>query len=419
MHGDGRGNNGLQLRVTKRVNGELSKSFHQRVRLKGKPINVPIGPYPIITLKEARDKALENGRLARKGSDPRPSKKDEADKKDVPTFDEAAELVIAERRARWKEGSSTEIGWRNKLRKHAFPKIGHKRVDEITEDDIIDMLKPLWESNKQVAGKALLNCIKLTMEWCKREYRELDIVNPVTDFVRGHFPKTRMVKHIPSVPYYQVGKALRAIREYGGWPQTKLAQETQILTATRHMSIRKARWDEIDWDNKVWTSPDESMKMGRAHRVPLSTGMMEVLAKALPLKREDSDLIFPGQSGEVMGHATLPLMCQLLNLPGTPHGFRATFATWCADKGVPQELAEAALAHTPNAIVQAYTRTDYMERRKPLMQAWSDYIEGKLDDDWKWREGDDDLIEALRESQRQFAEAQRELGELRDELRRL
>ena len=81
-------------------------------------------------------------------------------------------------------------------------------------------------------------------------------------------------------------------------------------------------------------------------------------------------------------------MCRILNLSGVPHGFRATFATWCAEMGVPQELAEAALAHMPDEIVRAYTHTDYLERRRPLMQMHGPtHIEGKHADDWSWHAG--------------------------------
>ena len=126
-----------------------------------------------------------------------------------------------------------------------------------------------------------------------------------------------------------------------------------------------------------------------------------MLENARLLKREDSDLIFPGESGDVMSHATLPKMCQRINLPGTPHGFRSSFATWCADKGVPQEVTEAALAHTPDAVVKAYTRTDYPEQRARLMQAWSDYIEGTLPDDWTWMSPE---VDAIIEAERKRAE---------------
>ena len=125
--------------------------------------------------------------------------------------------------------------------------------------------------------------------------------------------------------------------------------------------------------------------MGNPHQVPLSSGAVAVLEKARQLNTRESDLIFPSRNGGgIITESTLGSMCQTLGLDGVPHGFRATFATWCAEMGVPQELTEAALAHTPNAIVQAYTHTDYLERRRPIMQMWSDYIEGKLPDGWSF-----------------------------------
>ena len=84
--------------------------------------------------------------------------------------------------------------------------------------------------------------------------------------------------------------------------------------------------------------------------------------------------------------------------------------------GVPQEVAEAALAHTPAPILRAYKRTDYLERRKPLMQFWADYLDGSLDDTWKWHEGDEALLNALRESRRLLTEAKAQIAELRTAL---
>ena len=382
----------------------------------------PIGLYPVVSLKEAHDQALENLRLAHNGTDPRPRKKDQQSPKEqeAPTFDETTEKVITERRKTWKS-NNTERNWRNRLKKHASPKIGKKRMNDITEDDVINVLQPLLDSNKIPSAKDLHRYIRLIIDWYEDEHKDDKFVNPVT--TRVHRKVTRQkgskTKSYRSVPYLQIGKALHAIREDTGYPHTKLAQEFQILTAARHKSIREAHWDEIDWKNKVWTIPADHMKMSNQHRVPLSPGMIEVLQKARLLKREDSDLIFPGQSGDIMHDATLPQMCRRLNLPGTPHGFRSSFATWTADKGVPQEVAEAALSHTPDAIMKAYTRTDYLERRRPVMQAWSDHIDDKLDDTWRFQEGDAQLINLLSETQRLLTETRDELAKLRAELEAL
>lgn len=407
----------LQLDVTRLSSGQLRKRFRQRVTLKGNDVYVSIGLYPVVSLKEAHDKALENVRLAFNGTDPRrPDKKEQK----APIFDDATEKVIAQRRKSW-TNSGTEVNWRNRLKKHASPKIGKKRVDDITEDDVINVLQPLLDSNKLPTAKGLLRYIRQIMEWYEDESKDDNFVTPVTERIRRivRRQKGHKTKPIRSVPYERVSEALHAIRGDTGKPHTKLAQETQVLSAMRHMSIRKAHWDEIDWDNKIWNSPAEHMKMGLPHRVPLSTGMMKALEKARLLKREDSDLIFPGNRGAVMGDATLSVMCRRLNLPGTPHGFRSSFATWCADKGVPQEVAEAALAHTPDAIVKAYTRTDYLERRRSLMQAWSDNLEGKLDDTWRFEESDAQLVNLLTETQRLLTEAHDELAKLRAELEAL
>ena len=150
--------------------------------------------------------------MAKAGIDPRMVNK--LRNEGAPTFAEAAEMVITERSRDWKEGSSSEMRMRGySQERSAFPKIGHKRVDQITEDDIIKMLDPLWHT-KRVTANFLLGYTKNIFAWCKRKKYRDD--NPVTDTVREYAPtKKHRVKHMPFVPYYQVGAALRTIREYG------------------------------------------------------------------------------------------------------------------------------------------------------------------------------------------------------------
>ena len=413
---DGSGRYGLQCNVTRSASGDLKFYFRQKLLFEGTRITVGIGTYTqtvrigtdtSISLKEARDIAHENHKKARAGIDPRKSIKIKI--QGVLTFNEVVEIFIPERskEMKWKTGGGAERSWRGEIRRHAQPAFGHLPVDQVTSERIGGVLNPLFTTLPPTA-KRLCCYLRLIFEWCVEEGYCKD--NPVSDKVSRKGKKSQHItKHYKFLPYHKICVAIKALEDSGASLATKLAQELQIFTAARHNSVRNACWVEIDWENKLWTIPDEHMKMKKAHRVPLSSGALEVLERAFKLLRKaDTDLIFPSPySGGVLSQKTLPNLCRKLGLGGTPHGFRGSFATWCADKGVPQELTEAALAHTPAAIVRAYTHTDYLARRKRLMDAWSDEITGKLPADWKWLEGDAaDSHEAYIESQRQFAEAQ-------------
>ena len=378
VYSDGNGGRGLQLMVEEAADGGITKRYVQELTLHSKRINIEIGKYPVVTLAEAREEALDNVKLVHAGLDPRAVKS--LRNKNVPLFAEAAEIVITERARGWMDGSSTEKTWRSTLTRHALPKIGHMPVDEITHNDIVEMLDPLWYTMRPTANN-LLRYTKDIMAWCVVQgYRD---DNPVNETVRESAPKTNhRTEHFAFVPYDEVGAALQSIRESRSALATRLAMEFAIFTACRHGSVRKAKWGEIDWDNCLWTIPAEHMKMGRTHRVPLSSGAMAVLEKARELHSGESDLIFPSpQGGGIINQATLSAMCRKLNLPVVPHGFRGSFAIWCAEAAVPQELAEAALAHMPDTILR-HILPDYLTRRVPLMQAWSDHIEGKLSEGW-------------------------------------
>ena len=343
VFGDGRGRHGLQARVTIGADGKPKIYFQQRLTFGNRRINVGIGPYGFITLAEARAIVFENAKLARQGNDPRVVRK--LKNEGVPTFSEAAEMVITERAKDWKDGSSTEDVWRGILRREAFPKIGHMRVDAIDENDIVEMLEPLWNT-KRATATVLFGYAREIMAWCKRK-RHIGH-NPVTDAVREHAPRTRnRVRHQPFVPYYQMRDTLMTIRGYRGGLTTKLALLFQIYTACRHGSARNATWQDIDWENAVWNIPAEHMKMDRPHRVPLSSGAVAVLTKALELRREDSDLVFPSShGGGVIGNATLAAMCRRLNLPGVPHGVPGDFCHMvCRDGSTTGDCGGSPRAH--------------------------------------------------------------------------
>ena len=148
--------------------------------------------------------------------------------------------------------------------------------------------------------------------------------------------------------------------------------EFALLTAARSGEVRGARWDELDLEAEVWTVPSERMKMGREHRVPLSSAALVLLACT---RRTESDLVFPALRGGTLSDMTLSAVMRRMKVEAVPHGLRSTFRDWAAEQtNFPREVAEAALAHAlEDRVEAAYRRGDLFEKRAKLMQAWADY----------------------------------------------
>ncbi len=362
-YGDGRGGYGLSLLVKPTSTGRISRTWAQRLYINGKAVNLGLGAYPVVTLKEARAKALENRRMLARGMDPRSG--------GMPTFARAAEKVIAIHRANWKPGGDTEQQWRASLRDYVHPKIGHKTVNKITTTDVMAVLLPIW-NEKRVTATRVRNRISAVMRWAvAKEYRE---GNPAGDTIAAALPKNGVPKvHHRALPHAQVAQALARVRASTSQPTTKLAFEFLVLTASRSGEARSAKWTDIDFRAATWTVPGIRMKMGREHRVPLSSRALEVLAQARR-RCNGSDLVFPSPAGRKLTGNTLSQLCQRLEIAAVPHGFRSSFRDWCAERGVPREVAESALAHAVKGVEGAYLRTDLFERRREVMEAWGDYV---------------------------------------------
>jgi integrase len=148
-----------------------------------------------------------------------------------------------------------------------------------------------------------------------------------------------------------------------------------ILTAARTGEVIAAPWDEIDWQGRTWSIAAERAKSGRVHVVPLSTGALAVLQTMLPLRDIGDGFIFPGRKGGLSQMTLLALLQRRMKRAVTCRGFRSSFRDWCGDvAGVPREIAEAALAHVvSDATERAYRRGTAIEKRRELMQQWSDF----------------------------------------------
>ena len=365
-YGDGgRGGLGLYLRVHRMKSGRVSKSWGQRIRVGGKPTNLGLGSYPVVTLKEAREKALENRRAVHWGHDPRDG--------GVPTFEGAVAKVIEIHSPTWKNPSRISGQWRQTLRDYAHPRIGRKRVSEVTTADVLAILKPIW-SRKPATARAVRQRIGAVMKWAVAKGYRPD--NPAGDAIAAALPRNgNTTRHFRALPHGEVSAALVKVRNSGAYAGGRLAFEFMVLTAARSNEVRGATWAEIEHD--VWTIPASRMKGKREHRVPLSRRALEILEEARKL-HDEGGIVFRGARGGRIDTSMFGSLLRRLGVDGTPHGMRSSFRDWCSETGVAREVAEAALAHAvKNKVEAAYARSDLLERRREVMEAWAAYLAGR------------------------------------------
>lgn len=360
------------------VSPKGSKRWGQRLTIRGKRVDLGLGSAAAVSLKEAREKAAENFRLARNGEDPLRVKKEA---QAVMTFGEAARMVHAMHLPTWRNEKHGK-DFISSLERVAFPKLFNIPLQNISTADVLEVLSPIWTQKPETARRVRQR-ISTVMKWAIAKGWRQD--NPAAN-LESALPKLpRTKQHRLSLPYEDVSTFLQALAACGAGPSTKLALEFLILTAARSGEARGARWEEIDMDAKIWEIPASRMKMKRPHRVPLSARALEILAEADALRSfyfpgadpDDSQLIFPGlRPGKPLSDMTLSKLVRELGFPVHVHGFRTSFRTWAQERTtIAHEVAEAALAHTVgNSVTQAYARSDLFEKRRELMERWAAYL---------------------------------------------
>jgi integrase len=257
------------------------------------------------------------------------------------------------------------------LGKYAGP-IRSLPVDEISTEDVLGVLKPIWTKKPETASR-LRGRIEAVLDWAAaKKLRVGD--NPAR--WRGHLDhllpshrKVSKVKHHAALPFAELPAFMSELRKQDGISPRAL--EFAILTAGRTNEVIGARWSEIDTSARMWTVPPQRMKGHREHRVPLSGRVFDLL-KNLP---REGEFVFAG------GRAEKPLsnmaMLKTLERMGrggiTTHGFRSSFRDWAAETtSYPEELCEMALAHAvSNKVEAAYRRGDMLEKRRQMMADWA------------------------------------------------
>ena len=251
--------------------------------------------------------------------------------------------------------------------------LGDKPVDTITTDDVLTVLNPIWTEKSETASRVRGRIEKILDAAKAKGYRQGE--NPAR--WRGHLdhllPKQSKITrgHYAAMPYESVPAFVRRLRESDS--VAALALEFCILTAARSGEVLGARWSEIDLDKKIWTVPAHRMKAGREHRVPLPECAVAILRQLAEIKT--GDLVFPGQRKDrPLSDAALRRM----KIEGvTVHGFRSSFRDWAGNEThFPRDLIETGLAHVIGDKAElAYRRSDALEKRRKLMEAWANYCD--------------------------------------------
>ena len=345
-----------------------SRGWIQRLTIRGRRTELGLGGLPLVSLKEAREKAFANRKLARDGGDLLAEKRRA---ESMPTFAEAARQVWNQLRPGWRSPQHAQL-WLSSLERYAIPRIGEMPVSEVTSADVIGILALIWHDVPPTARK-LRQRIRAVMEWAVamdlRPDNPCDRIGPVLGAQGGR------VRHMRALPHREVASAIETVASSNARPVVKLAFEFLVLTAVRSGEVRGAVWTEIDRDEGVWTIPAARTKGNREHRVPLCGRALQILEEARMLDR-GSPFVFPSGRGKPLGNTAMAELLGELKIGAVPHGFRSSFRDWAAEEtDHPREVAEAALAHkVRNQIEAAYRRSDLFERRRRLMNDWAAYL---------------------------------------------
>lgn len=360
------------------------KSWQFRYWVAGKERWHGLGSLKDVSLKQAREKRDIARQVIRSGVDPVQKKREErsadAQVKAVaalPTFRDAAESYIKANRASWKSPKH-RAQWPASLEAYAYPFIGDKRIDEIQPSHILELLRPIWIEKRETANR-----VRSRIEIILASVAPLDAIsyrNPaeLTLTLKMALPRRpkRDVRAQPALPYRELPAFMARLQASGGVAARAL--EFLILTACRTNEAIHAVWPEIDLRDRTWRIPADRMKAGKDHIVALSSSAAQLLIEMQKL--DHRGIVFPNaRFGSLSNGAMLAVLKRLGYDHVTCHGFRSTFRDWAAEKGYPDAVAEAALAHTvSDAVVAAYRRTQFLEQRFEMMEAWAGFCLSRI-----------------------------------------
>lgn len=356
-----------------------ARSWILRVMVGSKRRDMGLGPFPGVTLAQAREKARQARQAIDDGSDPILAREIaqsalRAGQASAITFEDAAHNFITTKSVEWSNDKHA-AQWTSTLETYAFPVIGKLHVADVQDVHILKILEPIWQTKTETAAR-IRGRIENVLDWATaKRYRKGE--NPAR--WRGHLDKllsaprkTTAVKHHEAVTVDDAPAFYVQLQKRDGAGARAL--EFALLTAARSGEVRGATWAEIDMDKGLWTIPASRMKAKKEHRVPLTESAIRIL-NALP-HYKGSDFLFAAPRGGKLSDMALTAVMRRMELHAVPHGLRSTFRDWVGERtNFPRDMAEMALAHTlTDAVEAAYRRGDMLEKRRTMMTAWALFL---------------------------------------------
>lgn len=341
-----------------------------------------IGPYPQISLKQAREERLKWAELRRNGQDPREVKRAKLDatSPDSPSrFEAVAWQWFELQRPQWSERHVKDQ--QGKLMMHVLPALGHRDVNEIRVPHAELMLRPLNAAGKGETGKRCMSIACAIMDFAVlRGVAEYNTLSPAK---RGLVVK-HVKKNFPALKWDDVAQFWQDVTQHQRLMdlQTLNALRLQAMTFVRPGELIAMRWEEIDWNRKWWVIPAARMKKRKEHVVPLSQQALDVLRNQQLISGSEG-FVFSSQRA-TSGHISNMTINMVLNRMGykgrmCAHGFRALAMTALQEeKGVDRIVIDRQLAHVPETkVAAAYNRAEYIKERTEVMQTWAEMLVGE------------------------------------------
>ncbi|WP_213500826.1 tyrosine-type recombinase/integrase [Novosphingobium decolorationis] len=345
---------------------------------KGRRRQKGLGAYPEVSLQQARRKRDKTNAKIRDGHDPFAGSDTSPGIERNATFGAIALEYVTSQEAGWRNPKHRQQ-WRNTLTTYAKP-IWDVPAGEVEVDDVYAILKPIWHKKAETAKRLRGRIERVLGAATVHGLRS----GPNPAAWRGNLEhllgKQRKGprRHHPAMAFGDVSSLLARLQLQPGTAARAL--ELLIHTATRTCEILDARWTEFDLENAIWKIPPERMKAGKEHRIPLTPEVTKLIEN---LKGHNS-LLFSGQSNtKPLSNMAMRMLLRRMDIENVSvHGFRSSFRDWCGEcTDVPRDIAEMALAHEVGSEVErAYRRGDALEKRRKLMQRWSNYLTGAAPD---------------------------------------